>query len=204
LKQIIRLITNPAAFINQLQWSRNHAWILLTFLGLAIVESQIGTTKALNAQLSWLLANHTHMARDQAMFLVMVGRIAALFLGALLLTEVFWKIGARLGRASSKRVLQRRLSIVYTFLLGSYILATILNSDQQIWAGLVFGWGLLLAYVTFREHFNLDRFAAIVLGLVAVAAIVVSWQQADRFVQKTTSQAMAKHLAKAHPAHYRR
>jgi hypothetical protein len=197
LKQIIRLATNPAAFMNQLQWSRNHAWILLTFLGLAIVESQMGATKALNAQLSWLLANEAHIARDQALVLVMVARIAALFVGAQLLTQIFWLIGARLGRASSKRVLTRRMSIVYTFLLGSYILATTLNNDQQVWAALVFGWGLILAYVTFREHFNLDRYAAIVLGLVAVGSIVVSFQQADRYAQKSASQAIAKQVAKS-------
>ncbi len=197
MKQIIRLATNPAAFMNQLQWSRNHAWILLTFLGLAIVESQIGTTKALNAQLAWLLSNEAHIARDQALFLVMVGRIAALFLGGQVLTQIFWLIGARLGRASSKRVLTRRLSIVYTFLLGSYILAVTLSVDQQIWAALVFGWGLILAYVTFREHFSLDRYAAVVLGLVAVGSIVVSFQQADRYVQKSASQAIAKQVAKS-------
>lgn len=203
MKQLIRFFTNPAAFVNQLQWSRNHAWILLTFLGLAVIESQIGTGKVLNAQLSWLLAKETQLARDQALFLVMAGRIAALFVGGMVITQSFWLIGSRLGRATSKRVLQRRMSIVYTFLLASYILTTVLSPDNQIWAALVFGWGLILAYVTFREHFAVDRFAAIVLGLVAVGAIVVSWQQADRFAQTQSSHAIAKQVAKTRTHHRR-
>src|SRR4051812_34821591 len=116
LKQFIRFFFSPATFVNQLQWSSNHALILLTFLGLAIVESQVGAGRVLNAQLSWLLASRSGLGleRDQALFLVQSIRIAFLFFGALSLTETIWWIGSRLGHATSKRVLQRRMAVVLT------------------------------------------------------------------------------------------
>ncbi len=200
MRQFVRFFTSPAVFVNQLQWSRNHGWILLTFLLLAVAESQIASTRALNVQLSWLLSVETGWGRDQALFAVMAARIAALLLGSIVLTELFWLVGSQLGKSNSKRVLQRRMAVVFTFLLASYVLTTVLPSDQQYIAAILFGWGGLLSYVTFREHFGLNRMVALLVGLVAVASIAWSWQSAERYVSVTASKAISEKVSKSHSA----
>ncbi len=197
MKQVVRFFFSPATFINQLQWSRNHGLILLTFLGIAFVESQVGVGRSLNLQLSWLLSDRTGIARDQALFLVMGARMAFLFFGALSLSETLWWIGTRFGRHTSKRVLYRRLAVVLTIMLGSYTLYAVPDATMQIVGAVMFGWGIILTYLTLREQFLLGRIASVVMGVAAAATIVLSWQISDRVMQTAAGYAVADQVARA-------
>lgn len=200
LKQLFRLFIQPATFVNQLQWSTNHGLILLIFLGIAVVESQVGAGRVLNLQLSWLLSHWTGWERDQALFAVMAARVGFLFFGALSLAETIWWIGDKLGRSTSKRVLSRRMAVVLTVMLASYSLFASVEPALQ-WAGVaVFSWGLVLTYLTLKEQFSLSALTAGVCGLVAAAMIMVSWQVSDKVVQKATGYAIADQIARAKPA----
>lgn len=204
LKQVFRFFFSPAIFVNQLQWSTNHAWILVAYLGLTIVESQVGYGRALNAQAAWLLSSHSGIARDQALFLVMVARIAFFFIGALSLAETVWWLGVRLGRSTSKRVLQRRVAVVLAFMLTGYTLMGALGADWQwaVWA--VFAWGLMISYLTMREQFALGPVTAALLAVITISSAVLSWQVTDRVAQTAASYAIADQVAKTKAVRPRR
>ncbi len=197
MKQLFRLFLRPATFVNQLQWSTHHGLILLAFLGVAALESQVGTGRALNEQLAWLLQRWTPIQRDHALVVVTAGRILFLFFGTLSLSETIWWIGEKLGRSTSKRVLNRRMAVVFTVMLASYALLVATEPSQQWFGALLFMWGLTLCFWTLKEQFSLSALSAGVLGIVAAVVIVATWQVSDRFVQKAVGHAIA---AKA-PSH---
>jgi len=199
LKQVIRFFIRPATFINQLQWSRHHGMILLAFLGIALLESQIGVGRALNLQLSWLLAEGSGLDRDQALFLVMLGRMAFLLAAVFCASEAIWWLVARFGFQTSKRVLYRRLAVVSTMVLASYAMFASIEPGAQLMGALFFGWGLILSYLTFREQYQFSQVTSLVLGILAVGAVEFTWQYSDQFVQNTASSQIAQHqqVAKA-------
>ncbi len=196
LKQFIRFFFSPTTFINQLQWSRNHAAILLTFLLVAVLESQVGVGKSLNLQLAWLLNDWTGLEQGQALFAVTFARVAFLFVGMLSLSETLWWIGEKLGRHTSKRVLYRRLAVVLTLMLGAYTLFSMTSAWAQAFGFATFGWGLVLTYSTLREQFMVGRVTAALLGVVAAATIVASWRVSDRVVETAASFAIADEIAR--------
>ncbi len=194
MKQAFRFFFNPAAFINQLQWSKNHGLILVCFLAVAFFESQMGAGRAINHQLSLLLSRFSGLARDHSLILVIAARIAFLFFGALSLAETIWRIGGKLGRNSSRRVLDRRMAVVLTVMLAAYTL----NSMGAEGAALaLFFWGFLLSYFTLREQFSLDAFQAGVLGATAVFLVAVSWKVSDSVVQQSAGFALSQSAAKS-------
>jgi hypothetical protein len=201
MRQLFRFFLSPATFVNQLQWSRNHTFILFAFLGVAFLESQVGVGRSLNLQLSWLLSNSTGIARDHALIAVIAGRVAFLFFGALSLGETLWWVGAKFGRQTSRRVLNRRLAVVLTVMLGSYTLYAIPEALAQYGAAILLAWGLLLTYFTLREQFALTHFSAAVAGLVAVVFVMASWKVSDSIVKETASYAVADQLAHAKRNH---
>jgi branched-subunit amino acid transport protein AzlD len=201
LKQVFRFFFNPAAFVNQLQWSKNHGLILLSFLAVAFVESQVGAGRVVNHQLSLLVCQLTGLARDHSFFLVVAARIALLFFGALSLAETIWRIGVTLGQNTSRRVLDRRIAVVLTVMLGAYTLNSMQFENAQFAALALFAWGSMLCCFTLREQFSLSVFQAAVLGATAVFLVAVSWKVSDSVVQESASFALSQSATKSKSVH---
>jgi hypothetical protein len=203
LKQALRFFFDPATFVNQLQWSKNHSWILLAFLGIAVTESQVGTGRELNLQLSWLLSRWAGVGRDQALFAVMAARVAVLFFGALSLAETIWWVADWFGYSTSKRVLKRRLVVVLTVLLSSYSLFSSTDPTIQNVALGLLAWALLLNIFTLREQFRIGTLQAALLGLLASGFILASWKVSDQILHQVAGNSIQQQLAKKNgPRHH--
>ena len=185
MKQGLRFFVNPKMFFNQLQWSRHHFAILVAFLCVAVVETQSAVElHAYDAPIQ-ALTELLHGAEDAALFLFMTARVLLLAGAAYLLAELLWFAGGLLGKSKSKRVLFRRLGIVYTVLLASH------TAHYLMYVHPFFGlvsvvlllWTLALGYWALREHFSLNHMEAVVLGVFALLAVAQSYQFSSRVSQ---------------------
>ena len=173
MKQAIRLLVKPGAFFNQLQWSAHHWIILVTFLGLAVVETQVGTQANLYNVYANVLQSHLGVDIKSALWIITFAKLIILMAGAYAISTVVWFVGALFGRASSQRVLFRRLAVVFTVFLAGYTASHLAFSFVTLF---FYGWGIVLGYFAIREQFELNHLETVVVGLFALFLVTSSWQ----------------------------
>lgn len=198
MKQTFRLLVRPGQFINQLQWSTHHGLLILAFALVALVETQVGRQQALFQALADAVEHSTGLSPLWSTGIVAAARLVLLLTGAFLVAQLAWFVGNFFGRRSSRRVLFRRLSVVFTVLLAGYVAQQLMGADPR-WVFVVIGaylWSAILAYYAFREQFALSHIETMVVGALCLLAIATGWhysRQATDFL--ATEMLRAEKLA---------
>jgi hypothetical protein len=170
LKQVKRFFVSPGTFFNQLQWSPHHWFILISFLSLAVVETLVGKRQAVYEVYATFLQKNLGLSMNQALWVLLAGKLTILLAGAFIVASIIWVVGNLFGRHGSRRVLFRRLAVVFTVLLGAYTAQHLAALDP--WFGILsaalYFWGLFLGYLALREQFSLTHMETAVVGGVAL------------------------------------
>jgi len=185
LKQGIRLFLNPASFFGQLQFSRHHWILLLAFLGVAAVETQVGRQHALYEMYANTLVNRAGMSWNAAIWTVTAAKLVVMLFGAIMLSSFIWMVGNLFGRKTSKRVLFRRLAVVFTVFLAGYTANHLADTMPWLALGsiLFYVWGLVLGYFAIREQFELNHLETMVLGLFALLLVTSTWHFSNHVLE---------------------
>lgn len=181
MRRLIRLITQPSVFFNQLQWSRSH-WFILFFLGVfCLAETRTQSTSGLYLQsLEWLQVTFG-VGLDSAIWMLSALRLSFMFAGVFLVTELIWFVGNVIGEKGSKRVLLRRLAIVFTVFLAA---ASVQNlSFTQPWfivlSAALYVWATVLGFYAIREQFSLNSLETAIVSVLAALVVSASLHVTD-------------------------
>ncbi len=206
VKQGVRLLIKPGTFFNQLQWSTHHWIILIAFMIVASLETHLGKSHYFYQVFADSLTSRTGMSWNQAIWLVTSIKLAVMVAGSFVLASFVWLVGNMFGRRTSKRVLFRRLAVVFTVLLAGYTLQHVAKTDEnlQLFAYGLYIWGLILGYFAIREQFNLNHLETMVLGIFALLAVTSSWHYANHFMERAARQELVQLVKKQAPAIHNR
>lgn len=198
MKQGIRFVTKPGQFFNQLQWSSNHWWIIAAFFALATVETQIGRHHHLYSAFASVLTAKFGLNHTLSLWMIMATRLAMLLLGAVLISTLIYLVGAVIGRANSRRVLFRRLAVVFTVFLAG-LTANHFGAEFE-WARWVSwalcGWSLFLGYIAIRAQFELSHLETVMVSLFALLLVSTTWQFSNRAFETAVTAQMHELAAK--------
>jgi hypothetical protein len=203
MKQGARFFLKPSAFVNQLQWSSHHSFILSTFCTTALIETQVGRNHALYAGLASILANHYGLGFTLAIWLVTFLKLTITMLGAVALVEMIGFLGGMFGRQSSRRVLFRRLAVVFSIVLLANTLnqCAAISTVAAVTAVTLFLWGLMLGFFTLREQFGLTFGEASTIGVFSLCMVVCTWHFSLIYLQRSVR--LEQQLAKRPVTHAR-
>lgn len=185
MKQGLRIFVKPGTFFNQLQWSSRHWIILVSFLSLAVVETLVGKHQAVYDALANSLHRSYGLSWNQALWVLLATKLTVLLVGAFAVAWVIWVVGNLFGQKSSRRVLFRRLAVVFTVLLAAYTaqhLAAVNPWFGILSAGLYF-WGLFLGYLALREQFSLTHLETAVVGVFALLLVTSAWHYSHHMLE---------------------
>lgn len=204
VKQSLRLFAKPGTFMGQLQWSSHHWLILASFLTLATVETLMGSSRGFYWEIVRRLQLDLGLSENLSYGAIIATKLFLMIGGAYALSLVVWFAGTLFGRRTSKRVLFRRLAIVFTFLLTGYLLqASFASSLALFLAGYAFyAWGLVLGWFSIREHFELNAVETMAVGLFALLLVSSSWHYSTHLFDglvKSNFIELAKRPAAAKP-----
>lgn len=200
----MRIILKPNAFFNQLQWSQHHWWILFAFLFIAAVETHVGAQHAFLGTYARFLSQTFSIPFDVALWATVSAKLGIMLAVAYAVIHVVWVVGNFFGTKNSKRVLSRRLAIVFTVILGAYTASHL--THQYAWMATVsqflYLWGGLLGFIAVREQFFLSITETIVVGTLGALIVMGSWiysnQQMERYAREhmLNASSVAKSTAK--------
>ncbi len=184
LKQGIRFIVKPQTFFNQLQWSRNHWMIMLSFLGLALVETQVGRQHQLYSAFASFLQYQWGVSSAVAVWVVMAARLSFMLVGAMAISSIIYLVGSLIGQSNSRRVLFRRLAVVFTVFLAGFIAQHFGDTKPNLaFVSLaLYAWGLFLGYIAIREQFSLNHLQTSVILAFAALLVTSTWQLSNRAI----------------------
>jgi hypothetical protein len=186
VRQAVRFVAKPGAFFNQLQWSRHHWPLLVGFLGIALVEMQVGRGLPLYQNAAQILEAQWGMGSGLALWVVMFAKLGLLLAGSSLLAWSVWLVGLLFGAQSSRRVLFRRLSVVFMVALAGYTVRHFIATIPEmgyVSLFLIF-WSIALGYFAIREQFGLSHLETSVLGLMLALAMTTSWKTGHELLEK--------------------
>ena len=198
VKHGTKIFYKPQEFFNQLQWSTHHWLIMLVFLVVTAVEAHLGTQASLYHSLAYKISNFLPLSFDISLWLVVSAKLAVILLGSTLTANFIWFFGNIIGQKNSKRVLFRRLAVVFTVILSAYT-ASHLDSLYPWMSTLSFFlyvWGGLLGYFAIREQFALNHIETTVVGAFAALLVLTSWHYTNDFIQRYSQQAPQEIAAK--------
>lgn len=200
MRNLFKFFLSPKTFFNQLQWSSRHYLILATFLGLAAVETYVGKHEQLYALFATLLQKRFHLSLNQALWAITFTKLLAMVSGAFIVSTILWTVAKFLGIHSSRRVLARRLAIVFTVLLGGYTLHHFANGSELIHYTVVglYVWGSVLGYYALKEQFRLNYVEAVLASVATFLLVVGLWH----FTTVTTMQVARSEVRKASHSDY--
>jgi hypothetical protein len=187
VKQGIRFILKPKTFFNQLQWSRNHWLILVSFLVLATVETQVGRHSHVYEAYAFYLQNRFGFSLNFALWLLMAAKLVFMLAGSFAIATVVWVVGSVVGQKNSKRVLYRRLAVVFTVVLAGFTanhLADRYNALNLV-ALALYLWGLVLGYIAIREQFDLGHLETSIVAIFAILMVTTTWHFSNHVFEAT-------------------
>lgn len=185
VRQGVRFFVKPNTFVNQLQWSSHHTWLMLAFLIVAGVEAHIGRNHLVIESFAEALSFRLGIGRELAMWLMVSAKLICTIIGAFLITVLVWFVGSIMGRSSSQRVLFRRLSIVFTLVLTAHTARhlTHLYPWMDTASLFVFFWAGLLGFFSLREQFRIGFVETAFLSGVTALLVVSSWHYSNRYLE---------------------
>jgi len=184
VKQGVRFFVKPGAFVNQLQWSSHHTWILILFAAVAALEAHIGRNHAVIEQLGSALSYRLGWGQDFGIWLMVSLKLFFTLVVSYLISVAIWFVGSFLGRSSSQRVLFRRLSVVFTLTLMAHTSQHLIPLYPWMeTAGLFLGlWAVLLGFFTLKEQFKIGFLETVFVGGFTALLISSSWHYSHRFL----------------------
>ncbi|NBV51564.1 hypothetical protein EBR78_10170 [bacterium] len=190
MRQGVRFFVKPNAFINQLQWSSHHTWLLLAFLLVAGVEAHVGRNHHLVSAFAKALSFRLGLGQEISMWLMISLKLTATLIGAFLISVAVWFVGSCLGRSSSQRVLFRRLSVVFTLVFGAYTAShlTHIYPWMETASLFVFFWAALLGFFTLKEQFRLGLVQTAFVGGFTALLVLSSWHYSNRFLENNAQR----------------
>lgn len=196
MRQGVRFFVKPNAFVNQLQWSSHHTWLLLAFLVIAGVEAHVGRSHVILESFADALSLRLGVGKEIGMWLFVSLKLASTLIGASLISIAVWFVGTFLGHSSSQRVLFRRLSVVFTLFLAAYTSThlTHLYPWMETASLFVFFWGALLGFFSLREQFGLGFVETAFVGGFTALLVMSSWHYSNKLLEthaKTISEQIA-------------
>jgi hypothetical protein len=198
VKQGVRFFLKPQSFVNQLQWSSHHSFILTAFCTTALIETQVGRNHALYTGLASLLASQYGLGMTLAIWLVTFLKLTVTLLGALAFVEMIGLLGGMFGRQTSRRVLSRRLAVVFSLILVANTLYQF--APVSPWAGIaaavIFLWSVVLGYFSLRTHFGLTLGEAASVGVFSLFVMVCAWHLSLISLQRVARYHSAAPFAK--------
>ena len=197
MKQLFRFLFRPGTFFGQLQWSTHHWLILLAFLGMASVETHVGRQHLYYQVFADMVSARTGLSWEMSVWLVTFAKLVAFLAGAFALSSVLWVIGNLFGRRTSKRVLFRRMAIVFTVLLTAYTshFFSPVYPIMEVLSWAFYVWGALLSFYAVKEQFALGSLEALVMSALAFLLISSAWQYSGR-VMESAARARWQDLAR--------
>lgn len=185
MKQGLRLLFKPGTFFGQLQWSTHHWFILFAFLAIASVETQLGKFTDVYQTYALLLQNQFSLTFDQALWVITFSKLGLMLLGTYVLVTFIWIVGNLLGAKKSKRVLFRRLAVVFAVFLAGYTAQHMTEYSPHflLAAVLLYSWGLFLGYFAIREQFELTVLETTIVSLFAVLLVSSSWHYSTHIAE---------------------
>lgn len=181
----------PWTFFNQLQWSRNHWLILLSFLVLATVETQVNHHHHVYASMAHLLEARFGIGLSLALWLIMAARLASMLLGTYLIVLAIYFVGGLFGRGSnSQRVFFRRLAVVFTVVLAAFTVQALGAGTpwMPIVTIILYAWGAILGFFAIREQFSLNAVEAIFMSLFAFFLVGTTWQVSQKLFESAVEK----------------
>lgn len=198
MRQSVRMFVRPKEFVNQLQWSTHHWMILFTFLIVTAVEAHVGRQHALYELYSSVITQTTGIPFEIAMWLVVAAKLGVLLVGSYLIGQMVWTVGSFFGSKNSKRVLFRRLAVVFTMIMAGYTASHLESSFE--WMGtasfFLYFWGVLLGYFAIREQFSLSHTETTVMALFTGLLVVSTWHFSHIYMEQFARQHMTEMAAK--------
>lgn len=196
MRQGVRFFVKPNTFVNQLQWSSHHTWLMIAFLLVAGVEAHIGRNHLLIENFADALSFRLGVGKDLAMWLMVSFKLICTVAAAFLITLAVWCVGSFIGHSSSQRVLFRRLSIVFTLVLTAHTARHLTHLYPWMETASLFGffWAALLGFFSLREQFKVGFLETAFLGGFTALLVVSTWHYSNRFLEKnahTISQQIA-------------
>jgi len=196
VRQGVRFFVKPNAFVNQLQWSSHHTWLLLAFLMVAGVEAHVGRHHVVLEAFGEALSFRLGVSKEIGTWLIVSLKLACTLIGASLISLGVWFVGSFLGHSSSQRVLFRRLSVVFTLFLTAYTSThlTHLYPWMETASLFIFFWAALLGFFSLREQFGLGFIETAFVGGFAVLLVMTTWHYSNTFLEthaKSISQQIA-------------
>ncbi|MBI3296018.1 MAG: hypothetical protein HYZ71_14930 [Deltaproteobacteria bacterium] len=185
MKQGIRLFVKPGTFFNQLQWSSHHWLILIGFFIASAVETQLGSANSLFMWYANFLTIPFGVGLGAALWIITFARLAFLLSAAWVATVAIWLFGTLLGHRSSRRVLFRRLAVVFTILLSGYT-AQHLSNQYEFASLLALGlyvWGSSLGYFAIAEQFRLNKLQTLAVALFAMIVVSQGWKLSSQVLR---------------------
>lgn len=185
MKQGVRLFVKPGTFFNQLQWSSHHWMILIGFFVASAVETQLGTSNSLFFWYANFLTIRFGLGLGAALWVITFARLAFLLSAAWVTTVAVWAFGSLMGHRSSRRVLFRRLAVVFTILLTGYT-AQHLSDTYEFASLLALGlyiWGAALGYFAISEQFRLNKLQTLAVALFTVIVVSQGWKLSSELLR---------------------
>ena len=185
MRQGVRFFVKPNTFVNQLQWSTHHTWLMLAFLIVAGIEAHVGRTHHLIENFADALAFRLNLSRDISLWLIISAKLLLTLTASFLITFSVWFFGSLMGHSSSQRVLFRRLSVVFTLILTAYTARhfTHLYPWLETASLFVFFWAGLIGFFSLRETFRLSFFETAIVGGFTALLVVSSWHFSNRYLE---------------------
>lgn len=201
MRQGTRFLFRPGTFFNQLQFSSHHWFILLAFAVVASLETHVGRSHVYYQIFANLLVAKYQIPWSTALWIVTSVKLVVFLFGAFVLSTAVWLVGSLFGRRTSKRVLFRRLSIVFTVLMSAYTIShlTSYHPSMPLISSFLYGWGALLGFFAIREQFALTTAKSLVLSVFGWLMVLSSWHYSreamERYARAEWAQAQ---IAAAH------
>lgn len=186
MRQGVRFFVKPNAFVNQLQWSSHHTWLLLAFLIVAGVEAHVGRNHALIAQFADALSFRLGVSSEIGMWLIISLKLICTLVAASLISVLVWIVGSFIGQSSSQRVLFRRLSVVFTLVLTAYTAShlTHVYPWMETASLFIYFWAALLGFFSLREQFRIGFLETVFVGSLTVLLVLSTWHFSNRYLEK--------------------
>lgn len=186
VKQGVRFFVKPSAFVNQLQWSSHHTWILILFAAVAALEAHIGRNHLVVEKLATALSYRLGIGQEIGMWLMVSLKLLFTLAISYVISIAIWFVGSFLGRSSSQRVLFRRLSVVFTLALIAHTAQHLTHLYPWVETARLFtgAWAVLLGFFTLKEQFRIGFLETVFVAGFTALLITSSWHYSHRFLAR--------------------
>jgi len=162
------------------------------FLGIATLEAQVGKQNLLYHSYATYLQHQWGVGLNIALWLIVAAKLAFVLAGAFAISSVVYLVGSIVGKPNSRRVLYRRLAVVFTVLLAGYTVAHFSTTHEVALyvSYALYAWGMLLGYIALRAQFELSHLETSIVAVFALLMVGATWQFSNVFFDDSVRSQM--------------